>query len=46
MTKEEKINWLTNLMQAIGQSRYQGLWHYGPALNEIIGELREENEEE
>ena len=46
MTKEEKINWLTNLMQAIGQSQYQGLWHYEQALDEIISELRKESEEE
>lgn len=46
MTKEEKINWLINLMRDIGQSQYQGLWHYGQALNEIIDELREENRKE
>ncbi len=46
MTKKEMINWLINLMQDIGQSQYQGLWHYGQALDEIISELRKESDNE
>ncbi|WP_290911341.1 hypothetical protein [Eubacterium sp.] len=36
MTYEDSIKWLESLKKAIGQSQYQGLWHYEQALDEII----------
>lgn len=45
MTKREMINWLINLMQDIGQTQHQDLWHYEQALDEIISELRKESEQ-
>lgn len=36
MTYEESIKWLENLKKELGQSRYQGLWHYEQALAETI----------
>lgn len=36
MTCKESIKWLKNLYEAIGQSQYQGLWHYEQALDETI----------
>lgn len=36
MTYKESIKWLENLKEAIGESQYQGLWHYEQALDEII----------
>lgn len=36
MTYKESIKWLESLKKAIGQSQYQGLWHYEQALDEII----------
>lgn len=36
MTREDSIKWLENLKKAIGQSQYQGLWHYEQALAETI----------
>ena len=36
MTREDSIKWLENLYEAMGQSQYQGLWHYEQALAETI----------
>lgn len=36
MTCEESIKWLKNLYNELGQSQYQGLWHYEQALAQII----------
>ena len=36
MTREDSIKWLENLKEAMGQSQYQGLWHYEQALAETI----------
>lgn len=36
MTCEESIKWLENLKNELGQSQYQGLWHYEQALAETI----------
>lgn len=36
MTCEESIKWLESLKKELGQSQYQGLWHYEQALAEII----------
>lgn len=36
MTCEESIKWLKNLYNELGQSQYQGLWHYEQALAETI----------
>lgn len=36
MTCKESIKWLESLKKAIGQSQYQGLWHYEQALAETI----------
>lgn len=36
MTCKESIKWLESLKNEIGQSQYQGLWHYEQALAEII----------
>lgn len=33
---EESIKWLENLKEAMGESQYQGLWHYEQALDETI----------
>lgn len=35
--KEDAKKWLTNLREDCG--RYQGLWHYAEALNQIIESL-------
>lgn len=36
MTCKESIKWLENLKEAMGESQYQGLWHYEQALDETI----------
>lgn len=36
MTCEESIKWLKSLYNELGQSQYQGLWHYEQALAETI----------
>ena len=36
MTCKESIKWLESLKKELGQSQYQGLWHYEQALDEII----------
>ena len=36
MTCEESIKWLESLKKELGQSQYQGLWHYEQALAETI----------
>lgn len=36
MTSEDSVKWLESLKKAIGQSHYQGLWHYEQALAETI----------
>ncbi len=36
MTCKESIKWLENLKNELGQSQYQGLWHYEQALAETI----------
>ena len=36
MTCEDSVKWLETLKKAIGQSQYQGLWHYEQALAETI----------
>ena len=36
MNNKEAVKWLENLINDIGQMRYQGLWHYEQALSEII----------
>lgn len=36
MTCEESIEWLESLKKELGQSQYQGLWHYEQALAETI----------
>lgn len=36
MTREDSIKWLENLKEAMGESQYQGLWHYEQALAETI----------
>lgn len=36
MTREDSVKWLETLKKAIGQSQYQGLWHYEQALAETI----------
>lgn len=36
MTCKESIKWLENLKEAMGESQYQGLWHYEQALAETI----------
>ncbi len=36
MTREDSVKWLETLKKAIGQSQYQGLWHYEQALTETI----------
>lgn len=36
MTLEESIEWLESLKKELGQSQYQGLWHYEQALAETI----------
>ncbi len=36
MTCKESIKWLESLKKEIGQSQYQGLWHYEQALAETI----------
>lgn len=40
MTCEESIKWLENLHADLGQSQYQGLWHYEQALDETIELLK------
>lgn len=40
MTCKESIAWLECLKTAIGQKKYQGLWHYEQALAEIIELLK------
>lgn len=40
MTCEESIKWLKNLNNELGQSQYQGLWHYEQALEETIELLK------
>ena len=36
MTCKESIKWLESLKNELGQSQYQGLWHYEQALAETI----------
>ena len=36
MTCKDSVKWLETLKKAIGQSQYQGLWHYEQALAETI----------
>lgn len=36
MTCKESIKWLKNLKNELGQSQYQGLWHYEQVLAETI----------
>lgn len=36
MTCKESIKWLESLKKELGQSQYQGLWHYEQALSETI----------
>lgn len=36
MNCKESIKWLENLKNELGQSQYQGLWHYEQALAETI----------
>ena len=36
MTCKESIKWLESLKKELGQSQYQGLWHYEQALAETI----------
>lgn len=36
MTCKENIKWLESLKKELGQSQYQGLWHYEQALAETI----------
>lgn len=36
MTCKESIKWLENLHEDLGESQYQGLWHYEQALAETI----------
>lgn len=40
MTCEESIKWLESLKKELGQSQYQGLWHYEQALDETIELLK------
>ncbi|MDY4109578.1 MAG: hypothetical protein SOY48_01635 [Eubacterium sp.] len=40
MTCKESIKWLENLKNELGQSQYQGLWHYEQALAETIELLK------
>ena len=40
MDNEQAVKWLGNLIDDIGQSRHQDLWHYGQALSEIIDLLQ------
>lgn len=43
MTKEEMIKWLENLKEDIGRPRYEALWHYEQALDEVIEALKQES---
>ena len=36
MTCKDSVKWLESLKKTIGQSQYQGLWHYEQALAETI----------
>lgn len=36
MTCKENIKWLKSLKKELGQSQYQGLWHYEQALAKTI----------
>lgn len=36
MICKESIKWLESLKKELGQSQYQGLWHYEQALSETI----------
>ena len=43
MTNEDAIKWLENLKQDIGQLRYENLWPYAQAIDEIIDMLDEQD---
>ena len=43
MTNNEAIKWLENLKRDIGQLKYENLWPYAQAIDEIC-ELLEEDE--
>lgn len=46
MTKKEAIKWLENLKEDIGRPRYpryEALWHYEQALDEIIQTLTQKS---
>ena len=36
MTCKDSVKWLESLKKELGQSQYQGLWHYEQALAETI----------
>ena len=36
MTLNDSVKWLESLKKELGQSQYQGLWHYEQALAETI----------
>lgn len=42
MTNEDAIKWLENLKQDIGQLRYENLWPYAQAIDEVISLLEEQ----
>ena len=45
MTREEAVNWLTNITDDIGEIEHLDLWHYEEALKEIKGILESEQSE-
>ena len=45
MNCEEAIKWLTNLKNDLGNPHYEYLWPYAQAIDEIIAELEEQQEQ-